>query len=56
MDAPLIAELPVAMECKLVKVNEDGVVIGQIVNVSADESVLGEDGNIDLGKFRPDFL
>ena len=53
MDAPLIAELPVAMECKLVKVNEDGVVIGQIVNVSADESVLGEDGNIDLGKFRP---
>ena len=53
VDAPLIAELPVAMECKLVKVNEDGVVIGRIVNVNADESVLGEDGNIDLGKFPP---
>ena len=27
--------------------------IGEIKNVSADESILGEDGEIDLGKFRP---
>ena len=53
VDAPLIDELPVAMECKLVKINEDGNVIGEIVNVSADESVLGGDGNIDFSKFRP---
>lgn len=53
VNAPLIDELPVAMECKLVKINEDGNVIGEIVNVSADESVLGEDGNIDFSKFRP---
>ena len=53
MDAPLIDELPVSMECTLLKITEDGNIIGQIVNVSADESVLDGDGNIDLSKFRP---
>lgn len=53
VDAPLIDELPVALECEFVKVNEDGNIIGQIVNVCIDESVLGEDGKLDLGKFRP---
>ena len=27
--------------------------VGRIVNVSADETVLGEDGKIDLDKLRP---
>ncbi len=53
VDAPVINELPVALECKLVKINEDGNVIGEIVNVCADESVLGEDGSIDITKLRP---
>ncbi len=53
VDAPLIDELPVALECKFLKVNEDGNIIGQIVNVSVDESVLGTDGSIDFEKFRP---
>lgn len=53
VDAPLIQELPVALECRLIKVNEDGNIIGQIVNVSIDDQVLGEDGTIDLAKFRP---
>lgn len=53
MDAPLIDELPVALECKLLKVNEDGNIIGQIVTVSIDESVLGSDGKLDMDKFRP---
>ncbi len=53
VDAPLIDELPVALECKFLKVNEDGNIIGQIVNVSIDESVLGEDEKLDLSKFRP---
>lgn len=52
VDAPLIDELPLALECRLVKVNEDGNIIGEIVNVSADESVLGEDGMIDSAKLR----
>ena len=53
VNAPLIDQLPVALECKLIKVNEDGNIIGQIVNVSVDEAVLGEDGSIDFDKFRP---
>lgn len=53
VDAPVIQELPVALECRFIKVNEDGNIIGQIVNVSVDESVLGEDGSIDLAKFHP---
>ena len=31
VDAPLIDELPVTLECRLLKVNEDGNIIGQIV-------------------------
>lgn len=53
VDAPLIDELPVALECKLLKVNEDGNIIGQIVTVSIDESVLDSDGKLDMDKFRP---
>lgn len=52
-DAPVIQELPVALECEYLKTTEDGLVIGKIVNVSADESVLGENGKIDPSKFRP---
>ena len=53
VDAPLIDELPVALECKLLKVNEDGNIIGQIVNVSIDERVLDGEGKLDMGKFQP---
>ena len=41
------------LECKLRKFNEDGICIGEIVNVSADESILDEDGNIDVGSLAP---
>ena len=44
VDAPVIRELPLALECRLVRFNEDGICIGDIVNVSVDESVLGADG------------
>ena len=53
VNAPLIEELPVAVECKLLKFNEDGICIGEIVNVSADESVLGENGRIDASLLDP---
>ena len=53
VDAPLIDELAVALECKLLKVSEDGNIIGQIVNVSIDESVLDRDGKLDMSKFQP---
>lgn len=53
VDAPIIDELPVTLECKLVKFNEDGICIGDIVNISADESVLDAEGNIDRAKVNP---
>ena len=49
VNAPIINELPLTLECKFLKCNEDGNVIGQIVNVSADESIL-TDGNVDYKK------
>lgn len=50
VDAPLIEEFPVAIECELDHVNEDGMIVGNIVNVSADERVLDDKGNLDIGK------
>ena len=53
VNAPVIRELPMTLECELVKFNEDGICIGQIVNVSADESILNEKGEIDAKKLDP---
>ena len=52
VNAPIINELPLTLECELVKI-EDGKVIGRIVNVCADESILSEDGQIDMDRFVP---
>ena len=51
VNAPLIDELPVALECK-VKSFENGILIGEIVNVTADDSVM-TDGKIDVKKLKP---
>ena len=53
VNAPLIDELPVTLECKLKKFNEDGICIGEIVNVSAEEAILDEKGRIDVNKLAP---
>lgn len=50
VDAPLIEELPMALECRLIKVSEDGNIIGEIVNVNADEKILGSGGAVDTAK------
>ena len=47
VDAPLIEELPMALECT-VKSYEDGILTGTIVNVTADESILTCSANTDL--------
>ena len=52
VDAPVIDEFPLTLDCELLKVSEDGNIIGKIVNVSADEDILGEDGKIDSAKFQ----
>lgn len=51
VNAPLIDELPMALECK-VKSYEDEILVGEIVNVSTDESILTE-GQIDPKKLKP---
>ena len=53
VDAPVINELPVALECELLNVIEGSMYLAKIVNVVADESVLSDDGKITLSKFYP---
>lgn len=54
VDAPLFDELPMALECRLKSYDgETCRMVGEIVNVCADERILGNDGKIDLAKFRP---
>lgn len=54
VDAPLIEELPMALECRLVSYDEETCcLIGEIVNVNADERILGESGKIDPQKLEP---
>jgi len=53
VDAPLIDELPMALECKFVSFDEEAeLLIGEIVNVCAEEEIL-IDGNIDPAKLNP---
>ncbi len=52
VNAPIIKELPLCIECKLIKILEEDLYLAEIVNVSADESIL-EDGKISMDKFIP---
>lgn len=54
VDAPLIDELPMAVECELVSYDPESCrLVGRIVNVCADEAVLGENGKVDVSKLQP---
>ncbi len=53
VNAPVINELPVCLECELKEIIDGGKYIGVIKNVSAEESVLDENGKVDLSKFHP---
>ena len=54
VEAPLIDELPMAVECRLVSYDPETCrLVGEIVNVCADESVLDEKGKIDPAKLKP---
>lgn len=53
VNAPIIDEFPMTLECKLIKFNEDGICVGEIVNVSADENILDGKGNVDVKKLDP---
>lgn len=51
VDAPIINEYPLTLECKVLSWG-DGVLIGEVVNMSADERIL-TDGKVDLEKLQP---
>ena len=53
VNAPIINELPMTLECNLISYDPESCnLIGQIVNVSADESILDENGKIDPSKLE----
>lgn len=52
VDAPIINEYPLTLECRVVRF-ENGCLIGEVVNMSADKSILNEQGKIDLGLLKP---
>ena len=51
VDAPIINEYPLTLECKVVSW-DDGILVGEVVNMSAAESIL-TDGKVDLSKLQP---
>ena len=57
VDAPVFDELPLTLECILDEVEETKTgeirITGEVVAMSADESILDADGKIDIGLMRP---
>ena len=51
VDAPIIDQYPLPLECKVVSWS-DGILVGEVVNMSADECIL-TDGKVDLDKLQP---
>jgi flavin reductase (DIM6/NTAB) family NADH-FMN oxidoreductase RutF len=52
VNAPIIEELPITLECELYSYQNE-VMVGKIINVSSDERFIGPDGLPDLDKFTP---
>ena len=56
VNAPLFEEFPLSLECELIslegEMGDGGTLIGQIVNMIADESIL-TNGKIDVKKLEP---
>ncbi len=54
VDAPIINELAVCVECKLKSYDEKTCrLVGEIINVSVDEKALDANGNVDIAKVAP---
>ena len=47
VDAPIIEEYPICMECKVIGFEEDGTLV-EVVNVQAEEKYLNKDGTLKL--------
>ena len=56
VDAPVINELKLTVECKVVNTVDIGShtqITGEVVNIQADESIIDERGKYDLAKLNP---
>lgn len=58
VDAPVFVELPLVLECEVIAMDwyasmRERLVLGKVVNVQADESILDADGKVDLDKLHP---
>ena len=53
VNAPIFEELPVTWECELVRITEEGNVLGRLINISVNEAVLDGAGRISMEKFTP---
>jgi len=56
VDAPSIAEFPLVLECRLKQVVKIGLhtqFVGEIIDIKADEEVLGENGIPDIALLKP---
>ncbi|MCF8033721.1 MAG: flavin reductase family protein [Desulfarculaceae bacterium] len=56
VNAPIVAEVPLSLECKVVATNELGLhtqFVGQVLDVKLDESCLDQEGRIDPAEFDP---
>ena len=54
VDAPIIDQYPLTLECRVKELRDDTngyILIGEVVNMVADESIL-TDGEVDLGKLK----
>lgn len=54
VDAPMIDELPFTLECELMSYDhETELLLGKVINMSADESILAESGQVDPFQLKP---
>ncbi|MBQ9001767.1 MAG: flavin reductase [Eggerthellaceae bacterium] len=56
VDAPVIEEFPLTMECEVTSIQGDAHgarIVGRVVNTCVDDSILDEEGRVDFGKMRP---
>ena len=54
VNAPIIEELKMALECEVISYDEDShILVGEVVNISVDEAALDGDGNIDVRRLDP---
>ena len=51
VDAPIIEEYPICMECKVIDFEEDGTLV-EIVGVQAEKKYLNEHGTLKLDKME----